>query len=190
MFGWDDAIGFALGATIGAGLEIAEHVAATGKLPTGGEVAGAALTGGLVGVGVVNAPETAGASFGMAVGGGAALAGNTLQQAIDIRTGEQQGYSLKSAVIDTTVGAVTGAVIPKVVGETAVSGVSAGRNSFKAVGQAVQTKVSNGTAARGSVTSGAKAAVGTQTSEAGRTGAGAVVDAAKTVACAHAVNCR
>jgi hypothetical protein len=182
-FGWDDAIGFGLGAVIGAVVETVKYVAVTGSLPTLGQVSGAALTGGLVGLGLVNAPETAGVSFGAAVGGGAALAGNTLKQSIDVATGAQASYSPVSAVVDTTLGAFTGGVVPLAVGETAVAGISAGRNSFKAVGEAVGTKVANGTASRGSAASGAKAAVGTQTAEAGRTAVGAGADATKTSAC-------
>jgi hypothetical protein len=179
-------MGFGLGAAIGAGIETVKDVVQTGKLPTLGQVEGAALTGGLLGLGLVNAPETGGLSFGAAVGGGAALAGNTLKQAVDTSSGAQAHYSPTNAVADTAVGAVTGGVLPLVVGETAVAGISAGTNSFKAVGEAVGTKVANGTASGGSALSGAKAAIGTQTAEAGRTGVGGVVDATKTKACRQA----
>jgi hypothetical protein len=78
-----------IGGVIGVGFEEAR-----GGSHSLGELAGAFVSGGIVGVGVINAPETGGISVAIAAaavtGGTAAAAGNITKQDVDILTGEQK----------------------------------------------------------------------------------------------------
>jgi len=191
-FGLDDLAGLALGGTVGLGIEAIKDVA-TGHQMSWGDVAGAVVGGALMGEGVVNAPETGGASVviaGMARGGAVGLVSNTVQQGTDIAMGTQKQYSASSAAVSTAVGAATGGIATKM-GTLRVNGVSAGRGNWSANAKGVATRISNGNATNMSISTAVKGAVGSQVGDAGKTAVGTVVDAGRIKACQSAnADCR
>jgi hypothetical protein len=71
----------------------------------------------------------------------------------------------------TALGAALGPLAAKIVPGLKIKGISSGRNSAKAVGDAAKTKVANGTIGNVSATTAAKAAAGTTTNDSARTAA-------------------
>jgi hypothetical protein len=98
--GLDDAAAFLAGGVINVSMQ-AVAARATGQSLTWGQIAGAFVSGGTLGIGVVDIPETGGLSLltatrlvaGRALvnGSAAGLAGNVTKQAIDLSTGQQKG---------------------------------------------------------------------------------------------------
>lgn len=140
-----------------------------------------------MGVGVVNAPETGGASVvaTVAVGGAAGLLGNTTKQEIDMATGTQKhGFNVKEAAVATAAGAVTAGATHGLA-PAKIPGLFSGRNSMNAVGKAARTKIANGNASGMSVKTAVKGAIGSQAADLQKNIGGAAIDAAKTKVCQH-----
>lgn len=85
-------------------------------------------------------------------------------------------------------GTVTGGVATKI-GSVKVPGISSGRGNMTAVEQAVKTRIANGNASKMSVATAVKGAIGGQVANAGKTTAGAAVDAAKAKTCQSTGGC-
>lgn len=169
----DDLIGGVVGGVVGAGVAVAVH----GSDTTWGDVAGGATTGAILGVGVVNIPETAGVSAviaGAAVEGGIATgAGSVVRQGVD--SGQ---VSARETAKDAAFGAVAGAAA-RAVPNVRVPGITAGRGSMQAVNRNVAARVANGTARTMSATTALKGAVAHQVRDAGHTGVEAGADKAR-----------
>jgi RHS repeat-associated protein len=190
-FWMDDAIGIGVGALVGAGVEVEKDIL-TGEEITAGGVLGAAAGGALMGEGIVNAPETLGGSIvaaGAARGAVVGAISNTVQQATDIVRGAQKGgYSAMSLTASVVAGTVTGGLATKI-GSVKVPGISSGSGNMKAVAQAVKTRIENGNASKMSAATAVKGAIGGQVADAGKTAAGAAVDAAKAKTCQSTGGC-
>lgn len=170
FFGIDDIIGSVVGGLVGVGVEVVRSEWSGERLTTG-DVAGAFVGGALLGEGVVNAPETLGGSVvlaGVARGAAVGLVSNSVQQTTDIASGVQKQYSVKSAVISTAVGGLTGGFGAKV-GTLKVPGITSGRNNMAAVAKGVRTRIASGNASRMSLKTMIKGAVGGQVGDAGKT---------------------
>ena len=167
--GVDDAAGFLAGGLIGVGTTLVVN----GKNTTWGDVGGSFLTGGIIGWGAVNTPETLGASNAVSaslvtglVGG---FYGNVTKQGINIATGNQKSginYSeaQKQGVITAGVsGILSGSFDSK------IDGLSSGRNSLSAIGKTAQTKFLNGTISSVSPSTAFKSAIGSQANDLYRT---------------------
>jgi uncharacterized protein RhaS with RHS repeats len=160
----DDAIGAGVGGLIGLSIQGWKDIfslATGGDGGTWGESAGAFTTGAIAGVAAVNVPETAGLSSVAVTSGAASGAGNLIEQKID--KGE---VDVGEVGTHTALGAVFGPIASKLLPGLRIKGISSGRNSAKAVGDAVKTKIENGVAASMSATTAAKAAPGTSTHDA------------------------
>lgn len=107
---------------------------------------------------------------------------NSVQQATDMGTGEQKGFSGQNLAISMAVGAATAGVASKI-GNVKVQGVSAGQGNMAAVHAAVQTRIANGSASNMSLQTMARGAIGSEVRESGRTAAGGAIDGAKIKAC-------
>jgi hypothetical protein len=130
---------------------------------TFGESAGAFTSGAVAGVAAVNLPETAGVSTLAITSGAASGAGNFVEQAVD--KGE---VDIGEVGTHTALGAALGPLASKLLPGLKIKGISAGRNSAKAVGDATKTKIANGTVSNMSATTAAKAAAGKGTADAAR----------------------
>jgi RHS repeat-associated protein len=163
----DDAAGVVVGGLINLSIQGWKDIyslATGGGGGTYGESAGAFTSGAVAGVAAVNVPETGGLSSAVVIGGAASGAGNIMQQAVD--TGHINGGEVAA---HTIIGAILGPLAAKFLPAVKVTGVSAGSNSMKAVGEAVKTKLANGTATDMSVSTAAKVTAGTAVNEAART---------------------
>ncbi len=120
----------------------------------------------------------AGAARGAVVG----LVSNTVQQGVDIASGNQKGYSVTSAAVSTAVGAATEGIATKV-GTVKVPGITSGRNNMAATARGVQTRIANGNAQNMSARTAVKGAIGGQVGDAGKTAVSGAIDTAKTWAC-------
>ena len=169
----DDLIGGTVGAVVGVGVTVAIH----GSETSWGDVAGAATTGAILGVGIVNIPETAGASAvlaGAAVESGiAAGAGSAVRQGVD--TGH---VSAGETSRDAAFGAAAGGAA-RTLPNVRVQGITAGRGSWQAVNRNVASRVANGTARTMSAQTALKGAVAHQVRDAGHSGAEAGADKAR-----------
>ncbi len=190
-FGLDDLVGAAVGATVGMAAEVVKDVV-TGEKITAGRLAGAAVGGAIMAEGIVNMPETLGGSVVAAAalkGAAQGLISNGTQQIVDMASGAQQGFSVKSSAVSTGVGAVTGGLasqMPKV----SIPGISSGRNNMQAVAKGVATKIENGTASSMSLKTAVKGAVGGQVANAGKTFTKTYVKAVTTTACKETGACK
>ena len=185
-FGLDDLVGAGAGAVVGFAVELGKD-AITGQEVTAGGLAGAAVGGAIMAEGVVNAPETLGGSLvlaGAVKGAAAGAVSNIVQQGVDNVSGAQKGFSPTSLAVSTAVGAATGGLATKIP-TTRVSGVTAGRGNFHAAAAGVRTRIANGNATRMSTGTAVRGAIGSQTGDAGRTGAGGVVSAVQGFVCKH-----
>ena len=81
-------------------------------------------------------------------------------------------------------GAVLGPIASKLLPSVKIPGLSSGRNSFKAVGDAAKTKIERGVASQMSAQTAAKAAAGTATNDAARSVASDKVEQRVTRSCA------
>jgi uncharacterized protein RhaS with RHS repeats len=183
----DDILGSAIGGAVGALVEVGKDLV-TGEPITKGGILAAAVGGAVFGEGIVNAPETGGASIVAAAalkGAAQAAVLNTIQQGTDIASGEQKGYSLASLAANTAAGAVSGGIASKVP-LTKVPGVSSGQGNMRAAAQSVRTRIANGNATKMSPATAVKGAIGGQVGNAGKTATEAATDAAKTQVCQRA----
>ena len=130
-----------------------------------GESAGAFTSGAVAGVAAVNVPETAGLSSVVITSGAASGIGNAVEQRVDKGAGN---VDLEEVGEHTALGAVLGPLASKLLPGLKIKGISAGRNSAKAVGDATKTKIANGTVSSMSATTAAKAAAGKGTADAAR----------------------
>jgi RHS repeat-associated protein len=165
-FGVDDAAGFFGGGLVGAGAAaIADF--SVGRRPTMSELTGAFVTGGIIGWGAVNTPETLGASNAISasivtglIGGGY---GDLAKQEIDLATGKQRGglnaNELESSALVTS---FTNGALEGIVPNARIAGYSAGPGNMYATGRSMLTKASNGTISNVSFSTGVKSAVGSQ----------------------------
>ena len=188
-FGLDDLVGAIGGGAVGVAVELGKD-ALTGQKVTAGSVIGAAVGGALFGEGIVNAPETLGGSVVAAAALKGAVQGavaNAVQQGVDIGTGEQKTFSGKSLAVSTAAGALTEGMASKIP-LTKIAGISAGKNSMKAVAQSVRTKIANGAVSDMSLKTAVKGAVGSQVANAGKNVVSAIADVATKKACGAAVS--
>jgi hypothetical protein len=176
---------------VGVAVEIGKDELTGQKITTGGIVA-AAIGGGLLGEGIVNAPETGGLSViaaASARGGAEALGLNLIQQGTDMGTGEQKGFSVASAAISTGAGIVTGGA-STMVGKTKWGGITSGKNSWAAKAKSAGTKVANGNQKSVPLSTLAKGAIAGQVGNAGNTFVKATgATAAAEVCTAHQTSC-
>jgi RHS repeat-associated protein len=186
-FGLDDLAGIVIGGASGIVVEVVKDEVIGAKITPGALVA-AGVGGALFGEGVVNAPETGGASLVAAEAGKGAAEGaalNLVQQSVDVSTGNQKSFSIKSLAVSTAVGAASAGVASKVP-DLGVEGVSSGRGNMRAVAKAIRTKIANGTASEMSLKTAIKGAIGAQVANAGRTAIDTAAEAAKEVSeCSH-----
>lgn len=185
-FGIDDLAGVLVGGLVGVGVEAIKDVA-VGHSMSWGDTAGAFTGGALMGEGIVNMPETGGASLiiaSSARGAAVGLVSNSVQQGTDMATGAQKNYNVKSMAVSVGVGAVSGGLLSKV-GTVRVAGITSGRGNMAAVAQAVKTRIANGNASNMSARTVAKGIAGSQVGDAGKTVVGGTIDGAKTRVCDH-----
>jgi RHS repeat-associated protein len=128
--------------------------AMTGQQMTWGGAAGAFTTGGILGVGLDNAPETGGLSIEAAllaisraarIGAFAGGIGESVKQGVDLRTGDQSSIDWGSLALSPVKGAFTNVLLEGGAANACVPGLSCGRGNMFATGKALATKLSNGT---------------------------------------------
>jgi RHS repeat-associated protein len=176
----DDAAGFLVGGLVGVVTRGAVNLF-TGQQTTWGQVAGSFVTGGIIGVGAVNTPETLGASNAVSaavvtglIGG---FYGNVTEQGVDIATGNQtRGVDLLEAQKSGLITAGTNGVLQGTIPNAKIPGLSVGRGNMSAVGKGILTKGTNGTIQNITVGTGLKSAVGSQANDFFRTGVGTIID--------------
>jgi RHS repeat-associated protein len=184
-FGVDDAIGFAVGGFVGAGTQIIGSIATSGNIHWS-ETAGAFITGGIVGWGAINTPETLGASNAVSAAvltgmlGG--FYGDLTKQGIDITTSKQVGgLNVTELSGSGLAGAGTNGLLQGILPDAKIPGLSAGKNNLKAIGDTMRTKAANGVISNMSAATAVKSAVGSQAADAYRAVAGAVIDTVKSL---------
>jgi len=144
------------------------------------------VSGGIIGWGVVNTPETLGASDAIALsivlGGAAGAAGNATKQGVDISTGAQEKrFDYHELAEDTAFTALTSGLGEGLIPKARIPRLSTGSGNMDAVRQAMQTKQSNGTIGSVSYATGIKSAIGSQASNAYKTLVGIVADLTRLV---------
>jgi RHS repeat-associated protein len=179
-FGLDDAAGFALGGFVGSGIYLGESYF-TGQPITAGGFGGSFVSGGILGWGAINTPETGGlsdaAAFALRYGLTAGAVGNTVKQRVNIATGAQRsGFSVADLAGDTAFTGLTTFVAGAVVPDAGIPGLSSGRGNMKAIGQAMETKLANGTIGSVSAATAFKSAIGSQGGDLYRTLTSIVAD--------------
>ena len=182
-FGVDDAAGFIGGAIVGTGIYFGTSIAAHQALSWSG-VAGSAVTGGIIGWGAVNTPETLGASNALSaavitglIGG---YYGDLTKQGIDVFSGKQAGgINYTEAQTAGLYTAGTNWLLQGVVQDAQIPGLSSGRNSMKAIGESIRTKTTNSTISSISVNTAIKSAIGSQVSALYRSFTGGILDTIK-----------
>jgi RHS repeat-associated protein len=145
----DDAAGFVGRGAIGSVTYYLVSVA-THQTPTWSGAAGAFVTGGIIGWGTVNTPETLGASDAVAAsvltGWDAGYYGNLTQQEIDIATGKQKGnLNYGDLAVSGVTTAGTNGVLSAPSLDAAIPGYSSGQGNMYATAQSMLTKQANGT---------------------------------------------
>ena len=140
VVGWDDAAGFIGGGLVGVSTYLLES-AITGQQPTWGGGFGSFVGGGILGVGLVDAPETGGASEivagriaaavlnGEIAGAAGGVAGQSFENVADLVNKKPlPGYSLRGIAADTLWGGgingIAGGIVPMAnfVSSPAISG--------------------------------------------------------------------
>ena len=175
MFGFDDLAGIFVGAIVNTTITVAQ-AEATGQPITPGDLAGAAVSGAIEGEGLVNAPETGGLTAAMAYAGAAGAAGNAAKQAVNELTGYQtSSFSMNDVIEDGLAGATIGALTHGIP-DTRIPGLSSGCNNMRAVGNALRTKIANGTAGQMSMKTAMKATIGSQAANLGRKATGTSIE--------------
>jgi RHS repeat-associated protein len=182
--GVDDLIAFGVGGVVNfSGYTVTS--AMTGQRMTWGGAANAFVTGGIVGVGIDNAPETAGLSVEAAllavrsaakVGALAGGAGNLTQQVVNVGTGGQTKFDWGAVAFSPVQGAFNTALMEGALGNACVPGLSCGSGNMYATGKSLATKLSNGTIGSISASSAFKSAVGAQTAGLYKTFSGSLFD--------------
>lgn len=179
----DDAIGFVGGGLIGAGVYALSSAIAGEDISWSG-ASGAFVTGGIIGWGAVNTPETLGASNAISAsiitGMAGGFYGDVTKQGIDIATGKQTGGLNYREIQNTSL--ITGAtngVLQGVLPEAKIPGVTSGQGNMNAVGQAMRTKAANGTISNISANTAFKSVAGSQAADLYRTSLSGVVDSVK-----------
>lgn len=142
-----------------------------------------ALTGGVIAWGVENAPISFGASLEVssiltaAIWGGTAYGvGNALQQGIDVDEHNQSGFDLKEFGSQTLVGLAGAGFTEGLIPDAEIPGLSSGRDNWDAIGEGLETKLSNSTINNMSISSALKGAIGSQSANAYRTLGESLVD--------------
>jgi hypothetical protein len=143
--------------------------------------AGAFVTGGIIGWGAVNTPETLGVSDAYAasvttglIGG---FYGNLTKQEIDIAAGNQKsGLNYNELEGTALVSALTNGAAQKFVPDARIPGLSAGQGNMYSTTQGLLTKGANGTVNSISFSTGVKSAVGSQAVDLYRTVVGLLKD--------------
>lgn len=151
-----------------------------------GSAAGAFISGGIAGVGVVNIPETGGASLiaaGAINGAIAAGAGDAVKQGVDIAIGSQKSFSGKELVVNSAIGAVVGGAAERLLPNARISGVSSGKGNWKAAAQSVRTRIANGGAKNMSAKTAVKGALGSQAANAYKTAGDAATSLTIDIVC-------
>jgi RHS repeat-associated protein len=177
--GIDDAAGFVVGGFVGTAVYAGQSALTRQPITLGG-LGGSFLSGGIVGVGAVNAPETGGLSAVAAaafVGGGAGFIGNTTKQGIDLATGAQKTpFDMNALAVSTGAGFFFGGLTEGALPNARIPVFSSGQNSFYAIGQSAQTRIANGFASTMSPATALKLAVGSQSANAYKTSVSALMD--------------
>jgi RHS repeat-associated protein len=190
-FGVDDAAGIVGGSFVGGTIYVGSSLLTQQPMTWGG-FAGSVVSGGIVGWGTANAPETGGLSFGAALalrtsasaafGGAGALFGNLGKQLIDTQTGAQSGgINGRELTASAAFGFVTGGVTEGVLPSARIPILSEGRGNWNSTGVGLQTKMSEGLINRMSLKTATKSAVGSQASNSYKTLSGGIVDIARTL---------
>lgn len=164
--GIDDAVGGLVGGLIGLSIQGWKDIYGLvihGDGGTYGESAGAFTSGAVAGVAAVNTPETAGLSTVVVTSGLSSGAGDFVEQAIDKGSVDVSEVGKHAAI-----GAILGPIAAKLIPGLKIKGISAGRNSLKAIGEAAKTRIERGSATNMSARTAAKAAAGTTTHDAAR----------------------
>jgi hypothetical protein len=144
-------------------------------------MSGSFLTGGVIGWGLVNTPETlevsnaVSASITTGLIGG--FYGDAVKQGIDISTGAQKGpYDPTASQINALYTSGAGLATEGLLPNARIAGMTTGLNSYVAIGKATATKVANGTISNVSFSTGVKAAVGAQAASLYKTLVGSLLD--------------
>lgn len=156
--GVDDLAFMAIGATVNVGLTVASDLLIKGET-SAGRIAGAAVTGALMGEGALYIPVSAGTSVAVA-GAFASGVGSVTEQLID-----NGSIDWRKFAFDATLGGLTSKFIPAgVVSErglrTSFLTLSAGANSWHAIGKTFITKFRNGTISQVTSKTAFKGAIG------------------------------
>jgi len=165
-FGVDDAAGFVGGGVVGAGTYLLS-LPLTQQPFSWSDLAGSAVSGGIIGWGAVNTPETLGVSNALSasittglIGG---YYGNLTKQQIDIATGKQKnGLNYNDLAMSALMTSGTNGILQGVVPDAGIPGLSAGQGNMRATSQGLLTKAATGTVNNISFSTGVKSAVGSQ----------------------------
>ncbi len=157
-FGVDDAAFALVGGVVNVGVTVTTDLVFNGRMSSTGSMAGAFVSGGISGVGLLYAPATFGASAALSGAAGGA-AGSALQQYID--NGSVDGAKVReSAIVGGVLGLVPAGVVSGAGLRTSFLSLSAGRNSWAAVGRTFITKARRGSISRVTSRTAFKGAVG------------------------------
>src|SRR5215831_3743793 len=168
--GADDLIAFGVGGVVNFSTYTITS-AVTGQRMTPGGALGAFFTGGILGVGINNAPETGGGSVEAALltiraatkfGAAAGFAGEFTKQATDLATGNQGSADWGALAFSPVKGAFTNVLLEGALGNACVPGLSCGAGNMYSTGKALATKYANGSIGNISAASSFKSAVGAQ----------------------------
>ncbi|CAM8633924.1 RHS repeat-associated core domain-containing protein [Sphingobium aquiterrae] len=176
--GWDDLAFIGGGALLNVGLTVTTDLIVKGET-SWSRVAGAAVTGGLAGAAILYLPATGTA---LLAGGVATGFGSAVEQTID--TGRVDPSKL---ALDATIGGLTARFIPPGVVSSqglrvSYLSISAGRNSWLAIGRSFITKFHNGSISRVSAKTAFKGAVGRYVHDLPGSAAGTAVSAIPDIA--------
>jgi hypothetical protein len=160
-FGVDDAAGFLAGGLVGVTTQTAISLATQRQFPTRGQLAGSFVTGGVIGWGVVNTPETLGVSNAVSASITTGLIGGFYGDLVSQKL-DSKGINVNQAGISGLLAAGSNGLIEGYVPTTRIQGYSAGQGNMYAVGKAMQTQYANGTINSISFSTGVKSAVGSQ----------------------------
>jgi hypothetical protein len=165
-FGVDDLAEFGVGALVGGGTYLLS-LPITQQPFSWSDLAGSAVTGGIIGWGAVNTPETLGVSNAVSasittglIGG---YYGNLTKQEIDIAAGRQKnGLNYKDLEVSALTTAGTNGILEAMPISARIPGYSSGQGNMYATSQGLLTKAANGTVSDISFSTGVKSAVGSQ----------------------------
>jgi RHS repeat-associated protein len=184
-FGIDDALGFVGGGTVATAAYLVGSVV-TQQPVTWGGTAGSFVTGGIIGWGAVNTPETLGVSNAISasittglIGG---FYGNLTKQGVDLATGRQKnGLDYNDLEISTLTTAGTNGMLQKFVPDARIAGLTAGRGNMYATNRGLLTKAANSTISNISLSTGVKSAVSSQAVDLYRTVVGLLTQIVTTI---------